>query len=159
MKNNINLLLLTILSVISTLNVQAQEFYLASTNTRTEVRAEYSLNEKKLERAIEAYQRGLNHSMSAIVESSMFNLLVLKIDYPETDFTTVLKKLDNLSIYGKTSAIRYKAHVTNAFIKDPTLFLDVDVIEFNKYMDVEKADHFYLALSNVLQNQLKPTYN
>ena len=159
MKNKINLLLLTILSVITSLNVQAQEFYLASADTRTEVRADNSLNEKKLERAIEAFQRGMNHSMPGIVESSMFNVLVLKIDSPETDFVSVLKKLDELSIYGKTSAIRYKAHITTAFIKDPTLFLDVDVIDFNNYMNVEKADHFYLALSNVLQNQIKPEYN
>jgi hypothetical protein len=156
MKNKINLLLLTIISAISAHNVNAQEFYLASANTRTEVRADYLLNENKLERAIEAYQRGLNHSMPAIVESSMFNLLVLKIDYPSTEFTTVLKKLNELSLYGKTSAIRYKAHVTTAFINDPTLFLEVEVTDFMKYLDVEKADHFYLALSNVLQNQITP---
>jgi hypothetical protein len=158
MKNKINqILLITLLSVINPLLSQAQDLFASAEPTNGHV--VYSLNDKKLERAIEAYQRGLNHSMPAIVESSMFNLLVLKIDYPDTDFTSALKKLDDLCVYGKTSAVRYKALVTTEFIKNPTLFLDVDAIEFSQYIDVEKADHFYLALSKVLQNQIKPIYN
>jgi hypothetical protein len=144
MKKYTSTLLFTLLTLTYPLTSQAQNLLFASAEP-SKVRMVLALNENRLEKALEAYQRGLNHSIPAIVESSMFNLLVLKIDYPDTDFTSVLKKLDDLSVYGRTSVVRYKAHVTSEFIKNPTLFLDVDPMEFNQYMDVEKSDHFYLA--------------
>lgn len=152
-------LFFTLFTAIAPISISAQNVVLASAESVKSNRILYAYGEKRLERAIEAYQRGLNHTIPAIIESAMFNLLVLKIDYPDMDFTSSLTKLDELSLHGKTSVVRYKAHVTAAFIKNPTLFLDVESSEFDQYMDVEKADHFYLALSKALQNQLSTVQN
>lgn len=150
----------TIILLLLTAPIIATAQNLAFNDTKAAYyNALFNSRESRLEKAVESFQRGLNHQFPAIVESSMFNLLVLKIDYPDMDFTKVLKKLDDLQLYGKTSVVRYKAHVTTEFIKNPSMFLDVDPSEFNQYMDVEKADHFYLALSKVLQNQLTTLNN
>lgn len=152
MKKHI-LLLISLITVLAPITLIAQEVILVSSNVAP-VRVLYKSNGKRIEKALVAYQRILNHPVSAIVESAMFNLLVLKIDYPELEYKQVLKKLDELSLNGKTSVIRYKAHLTSEFIKNPSLLTEVEASDFNKYMDVEKADQFYLALSNVLQKQL-----
>ncbi|TNE73338.1 hypothetical protein EP331_04690 [bacterium] len=132
---------------------QAQQLAYANTTVaRTEVNNRTFGS--RLDKAYDAFMRGLNHPMPAIVESSMFNLLVLRIDYPELDFTTALEKLDDLSVNGANSVVRYKAYITTEFMKDPGLFLEVDPEDFNLYMDVEKADHFYVALTKAIQNQL-----
>lgn len=152
--------IITLLFVAAPFMVNAQQlaftnaknaYYRAlNTNTTTSI----SSPTNRLDKAMDAYMRGLNHALPAIVESSMFNLLVLRIDYPELDFSNALKKLDEISVSGKTSVLRYKAYVTTEYIKNPTLFLDVDPVDFNQYMDVERADYFYLALSKALQKQL-----
>lgn len=147
------LLLITLFTVLAPITLTAQDIIFASSSA-TPVRALYQRSEKRIERALTAFQRGLNHPVPAIVESAMFNLLVLKIDYPELEYKKILKKLDVLSLNGKTSVIRYKAHLTAEFIKNPSLLAEVETSDFNKYMDVEKADQFYIALSNVLQNKI-----
>ncbi len=151
--------IITLLFVAAPFMVNAQQLaftnaknaYNRALNTNT---TSTSITTNRLDKAMDAYMRGLNHALPAIVESSMFNLLVLRIDYPEMDFSDALKKLDEISVSGKTSVLRYKAYVTTEYIKNPTLFLDVDPVEFSQYMDVERADYFYLALSKALQNQL-----
>jgi hypothetical protein len=150
--------IITLLFVAAPIFVNAQQ--LAFTNAKNayyralSTNSSTTISHNRLDKALDAYMRGLNHTLPAIVESSMFNLLVLRIDYPEIDYTEALKKLDEISVNGKTSVLRYKAYVTTEYLKNPTLFLDVDPVDFSQYMDVERADYFYLALSKALQNQL-----
>jgi len=88
----------------------------------------------------------------------MFNLLVLRLDFPYSDFSSTTEKLTKLSVEGKTSVIRYKAYITLEYIKDPVLFLEIETVNFIQDLEIEKADHFYLALSENLQNRSNSDY-
>ena len=87
----------------------------------------------------------------------MFNLLVLRLESPYTDFSSSINNLSKLSVEGETPTIRYKAHITLQYIIDPALFLEVEVSNFIQNMEIEKADNFYLALSENLQAHITDT--
>ena len=65
------------------------------------------------------YLRGLNHSNTAIAESTIFNVMLLKRYYPKLDFTKINKKLDDLAINGPNKSIRVKAFIATNYIKNP----------------------------------------
>jgi hypothetical protein len=145
---------ITTFAIINPLQSQAQNLLFVS--AEHSVSSVLSLEvENRLETALDTYMKGLNNTMPTSIEASMFNLLVLRLEYPYSDFSSTVEKLTKLSVEGKTSVIRYKAHITLQYINDPVLFLEIETVNFIENMDSEKADLFYLALSENLQNHIK----
>jgi len=155
--NKIIAFAITAISIIYPLQSQAQNLLFVSTELNPS--SVMSLDkENRLETALDTYMKGLNHTMPSSIESSMFNLLVLRLDFPYSDFSSTTEKLTKLSVEGKTSVIRYKAYITLEYIKDPVLFLEIETVNFIQDLEIEKADHFYLALSENLQNRSNSDY-
>ncbi len=98
------------------------------------------------------YLKGLNHSNSAVVESSIFNVMLLKHYYPDLDFTKINKKLDDLAINGENKTIRLKAFISTNYIKNPQ---DYNWIEQETFAETMTLVNFSLKEYNASVNDLK----
>ncbi len=140
------------LAFIFPLNLQAQDLFLVSAEPNSSSALTFK-KDSKLD-SLNSYMKGLDNKIPESIEASMFNLLVLRLDYPYSDFSSTIEKLSTLGLEGETTTIRYKALITMQFINDPVLFLEVETVNFIQNMEIEKADQFYLALSKTLQKHI-----
>lgn len=88
---------------------------------------EYHLSQVKLKRAIEAYEWSLQNSHTAIVESSIYNVILLKHYYPRQNYDGIQGVLGKLAMNGATPVIRSKAYMAMMYINYPDLFENIDL--------------------------------
>ena len=66
-------------------------------------------NSFPVEKVANNYLHLMDSEMSTVVESAVFNVMALKQRYPESDYSTVISKLANLSLRSDKPSVKYKA--------------------------------------------------
>jgi len=77
---------------------------------------------KAAKASVPNYYKALNSDNHGMVESAIENLVKLKVQSPDLDFSKVIKKLDQLTEDGQTIQIKYKAFVANLYLESPEKF-------------------------------------
>ncbi len=75
-----------------------------------------------VEKGIPNIVRGMESNINGLVESCIYQSVLLKNKYPELNFNKVVKSLKELSLNGQTVKIRYQAHLAFLYIKNSELF-------------------------------------
>jgi len=104
-----------------------------------------------LQNAEKNYLIGLNHQNPGVVESAIINTMVLKLYYPEKDFSNIIIKLDNISLENPEKIVRVKAFIASNYLKHPDRF---NWIEKGDY---ESAVKFFQLYSARLDKQMNNT--
>jgi hypothetical protein len=76
-------------------------------------------SDKSVDRAVKAYLTSLNSSNPGVVESTIENVMVLKVYHPEKDMSQIIQKLDELNLGKDTKTIRVKAFIAANYLKNP----------------------------------------
>jgi len=98
-----------------------------------------------LDKAIKAYEYSLDFRVPEVVESAIYNVLVLKKYYPNNDFDELKDLISDLAVDGKTATLRYKAQLASLYFEYPSMF---ENIEFEK--TTENPDRYFRMISNKL---------
>ena len=77
------------------------------------------LSDKTADKAVKSYLISLNYSNPGIVESAIENIMVLKLYYPERDYSQIIQKLDELRLTNTQKNIRVKAFIAANYLKYP----------------------------------------
>ena len=77
------------------------------------------ISDKAGDKALKNYLIGLNHTNLGVVESAIENVMILNLNYPDGDYTKIIKKLDEMTLSNKQNNIRVKAFVAASYIKYP----------------------------------------
>ncbi len=85
--------------------------------------------DKSVDRAVKAYLTSVNSSNLGVVESTIENVMVLKLHYPEKDYSQIIQKLDELNLGNYPKTIRIKAFIAANYLKNPHFITD----NFSKY--------------------------
>lgn len=80
-----------------------------------------------IEKGIPNIVIGLNSNIDGLVESCIYQSIMLKSKYPDIDYNKVIAQLKELSINGKTVKIRYTAHLAYTYLKDYPQFEQVEL--------------------------------
>ncbi len=82
------------------------------------------LSDKSVDRAVIVYLTNINSSNPGVVESAIENVMVLKLYYPETDYSQIIQKLDELNLGNGPKTIRVKAFIASNYLKNPHFITD-----------------------------------
>jgi hypothetical protein len=103
------------------------------------------VTEDYLDRTLEAYHSSLNSDASTVVESAIYNIIVLKNYYPNKDYSDVIKSLKKLVNDGNTAKLRYIAQLASLYFEYPELFMG---IEFEK--STQNPDFYFREMSDLV---------
>lgn len=81
-------------------------------------------SDKSVDRAVKAYLTSLNSSNPGVVESTIENVMVLKVYHPEKDMSQIIQKLDELNLGNDSKIIRVKAFIAANYLKNPHYITD-----------------------------------
>lgn len=92
---------------------------------------------------------GMESNVNGLVESCIYQSVLLKNKYPELNFNKVVKSLKELSLNGQTVRIRYQAHLAFLYIKNAELFNDL------KFQIDEDPDESFKSISGTIERLAK----
>lgn len=107
--------------------------------------AQEQRSQEYLDKAVKAYEHSLDFKLPAVVESAIYNVIVMKQYYPKEDYSDILDMFKDLAADGKTATVRYKAQLASLYFEYPELFKN---IEFEK--STENADKYFKEISDKL---------
>jgi hypothetical protein len=146
--NNFTTKLVTILTLLFVSLSFAQE---KSTVTEDNCLNSDSISEKSLERGTKNYLAALQRDNIGAKESAITNIMIMKLYFPQRNYTEVISKLTELCTEGSTKQIRYKAYIACNYLKHPERYNWIKKDSF----DVTKE--FFNTFSEKLANQLENT--
>ena len=79
--------------------------------------------EESLQKALKHYEENLTHDNEGVVKSSIQNIMRMKVNYPQINYSNVCSKLENISFESESKLVRYMAYVAVDIIKYPEQFL------------------------------------
>jgi hypothetical protein len=80
---------------------------------------EYPTN---ISRAVDNYLAALNHSNPGVVGSAIINIMKLKTEYPDLDYTKLVETLKKTSLNSKNQVTRRKAYIAALYLRHPERF-------------------------------------
>ncbi len=79
-------------------------------------------SDQSFDKVAKAYLTGLSYSNPGVVESTIENIMILKLYYPEEDFSQVISKLEKLTLGNAKKTIRVKAFIAANYLINPQQF-------------------------------------
>lgn len=101
-----------------------------------------------LPKASENYLHALQSENTGVVESAVFNIVRLKLHFPEQNTDQLLKALHELSQNADSESLRYRAYLAASYLEQSSLR---DKIKIEKYEDIES---FFVMLADTMQEEL-----
>ena len=81
-------------------------------------------SDKSVDRDLSTYLTNLNSTIPGVVESTIENVMVLKLHNPEKDYSQIIQKLDELNLGNDSKIIRVKAFIAANYLKNPHYITD-----------------------------------
>lgn len=98
------------------------------------------------------YKHSLQSGNQGVVESAIYNLMILKLRYPDADLSTVDGELKELAITGDSKSVRLKAYLTLNYLDD------YHWLEKNQELSELLTQGNQEKLFNILANDLTKNY-
>jgi hypothetical protein len=89
------------------------------------------LSDTMLNKAVESYLTSLDYSNPGVVEGAIENVMVLKLYYPDKDYSKIIQKLDELTHVNNPKSIRVKAFIAANYLKNPN-FIEPDYSKYHQ---------------------------
>ena len=90
----------------------------------------------------------LDHPVDGVVESALGEIARVKLVQPLCCSEAIVERLHELTIEGRTSAIRYKAALTSILFENPGMF------ENERSVDYQNGDALFTAIARRLEKQV-----
>lgn len=99
-------------------------------------------------KVFQGYIDNLQSINDGVVESSIAHIAFMVLVFPEIDRNSTIEKLEQLSLYGSTPGIRYKAYLANLVAGNASAF--------GRLLDQEytDAEGFFIAIAQRAQAAL-----
>ena len=99
------------------------------------------------QKLIRIFPESLNSNIPGIVESTIYNIVVLKKYYPSGDYDHIIDMLNRISDQYPEPSIRYKAHLAS-------MYLSMSNIVVHPLMKVEDHGYIFKQIADQLENKL-----
>ncbi|MDZ7720468.1 MAG: hypothetical protein U5K72_16760 [Balneolaceae bacterium] len=107
-------------------------------------------NEKALFNKLEkGLINNLNSRITGVVESSMYNAINYKVEYPEFSSDRVEQILNRIAVEGESHSLRYKAYLTLAYYKNQDQFDSPE--NLLSLLDYKHQDGIFFYLQEIVQ--------
>jgi len=104
--------------------------------------------QSSLPKASENYLHALKSNNIGVLESAVFNIVKLKLQFPQQDTDKLLAALKELSQNADDESLRYRAYLAASFLQQDDLRSRI------KVKNHEDAEAFFVLLANTLEDEL-----
>jgi len=98
-------------------------------------------------RAANNYLFALGNENNGVVESAIMNVMKMRLEYPEYNYTEIIKALNNVSEKSSNAVTKRKAHIASVYLKYPDRF------NWIKKNTTEKNNAFFELLATRIERQ------
>jgi hypothetical protein len=81
-------------------------------------------SDKSIDTAMSTYLTNLNSTSPGVVENTIENVMVLKLYYPNKDYSSFIQKLDEINLSDHPNTIRVKALIAANYLRNPQFDTD-----------------------------------
>lgn len=142
--------IVTAISFLFVASLTSDSGIYAASDAAQDSAAVTDLNEKELFNRLE---RGLVHNLKSdvkgVIESSLYNAISYKIEYPEFDSEKVKEIISRIVLEGESHSLRYKAYLTLAYYKTPSKFDSPETLL--SLLDYKHQDGIFFYLQEKVQ--------
>jgi len=104
-----------------------------------------------LDKAYKVCPVSLESDIQGIVESSIYNVILLKKYYPTADYSWIIDKLNEISEKNTNPSIRFKAHLASTYLNFSSL---INVQPKSHKMYEVDPEYIYKQIADQLENKL-----
>ena len=104
-----------------------------------------------LEKAYKVCPLSLESNIQGIVESSIYNVILLKKYYPAADYSWIIDKLNEISEKNTDPTIRFKAHLASTYLSFSSL---INVQPKSHKMHEFDSEYIFKQITDQLENKL-----
>ncbi len=102
-------------------------------------------------KALDVCSSSLQEKVPGIVESTIYNIVLLKKFYPEANYKVINEELNNVAVNNPNAALRYKAHLASMYLSYGS---NIEIVPQTKPMDHE---YLFRQLADQLESKLLVT--
>jgi len=124
------------------------KFYLITITSLILVTSIFAQPRDPIAKGIDNYLLALNSKNDGLVESAIMNIIKLKMNYPERDYTTVINQLDRLTQLHANKIIRIEAYVVLTYLQYPERF------DWLQKLNESQRDDLLLNLVDKIHQQI-----
>ncbi len=99
-------------------------------------------------RAMKVIPSSLDSNIPGIIESTIYNVIVVKKYYPSADFDNIIDKLNEIEKENPSPSIRFKAHLASIYLTFG------NIIDVKPKHNVFEHDYIYRQIANQLEKKL-----
>ena len=135
-----------VFTILFSCSIVAQPEESLKTNTKTakQKTVDYEQTAKILFEIIPA---SLDHEIQGVVESTIYNAVLVKKYYPSADFAEIIGKLNEIAVENPDPAIRVKAFLASIYLSSSHI---IDVIPLHHTVEY---DYIYKQITDQLENK------
>jgi hypothetical protein len=133
--------------IISTLTVLLFSIIVLSTNSFAQPTADH-LNPKVLKLGLRVIPVNLDSQIPGIIESSIYDVVLLKYYFPNQDFSNIVDKLNDIAKGNSNPSIRYKAQLASTYLND------TNTIQIIPNTQTYEHDYLFRQIAEQLTNKL-----
>ena len=104
-----------------------------------------------LDKAYKVCPASLDSDIQGIVESSIYNVILLKKYYPTADYSSIIDRLNEISEKNTDPSIRFKAHLASTYLSFSSL---INVQPKTHKMYEIDPEYIYKQITDQLENKL-----
>jgi hypothetical protein len=136
-------LFLNTLGSITVNDLQAKKIILLEVElTVTDREPSFEPDSMTINRALKGYLAGLEHPIDGVVESAIYQSMMLSIMVPSANMMEIRKKLKELSLSHPAQSIRVRAFLAHEFFADSEYRKSIQYTLMNRKAEQEPAEIF-----------------
>jgi hypothetical protein len=101
-----------------------------------------------VQRAFEVFPPSLESDYQGIVESTIYNVILLKKYYPNENYSKFISKLNEIAEENTDPALRYKAHLASIYLTFS------DMIEIQPKEHAFEREYLFKQITDQIENKL-----
>jgi hypothetical protein len=110
--------------------------------------------QKTLTTALRGYEACLHADIETVVESAIFQAVIMKIKIPEQDYSKIIREMKRLAFEAANPRLRYEAYLGASIMASPEQFLGSAQSEQLLAFTDDRRDEFFAFIAAALKNQL-----
>ena len=107
-----------------------------------------ALRRKMIENAMQVFPSSLNLAVPGVVESTIYNIVLVKNYYPNENYSKIIKALNKVAQSDDDPSIRFKAHLALIYLTDGSN------IELKPIHDTYDHEYIFKQISEQLEKKL-----
>ena len=112
------------------------------------IQANQDINPTKIEMGIENYKKALESDNLGMIESAILNVMKLKFNYPDYDYSSLIKPLESLENNDGSKSIRFMSYIVKNYLEYPDRYTWINKASFELDKD------FYTVIAEKISAQV-----